>query len=62
MTITMEISKDQLRKLVIDHLEKALGDLPFKEENLRIVTKSTQNYKSEWEIADFKATYLAIHD
>lgn len=56
MKINIEITQQELKQLVVEHIKKSLnGD--FDETKLSILTKSSQNYKSEWEIALFKATY-----
>ena len=56
MKVTIYITKEELKKLVINHIEQKLqGD--FDPNHIKIETKSTQNYKSEWESADFRAIY-----
>lgn len=55
MKIQIEITEEELKSLVIAHLENKLGDVSFKREEVKIETKSTQNYKSEWETAAFRA-------
>ena len=57
MYIKVEISKAQLKGLIIQHLQDKLGDLTINPQHVEIQTKSSQNYKSEWEKADFKAVY-----
>lgn len=56
MTINIEITEKELRKLVADDIEKRLGDIGFRTEDVHIQVKSKQNYKSEWEEAAFRAT------
>lgn len=57
MKIEIEIDQAELKQLVLDAIEKKLGDVPLDKTKVQIVTKSTQNYKAEWETAAFKATY-----
>ena len=45
-----------LEALVKDKLREKFGD-SFNQSNLKIETKSAQNYKSEWEQADYRAFY-----
>ena len=56
MVINIEITKDDLRKMIVDFIQSKF-DHPIKENNINILVKSKQIYKSEWEIADFKAEY-----
>jgi len=51
----VELNENKLKELVFDYLQKALGDVDLKEEDVQIQVKSTQNYKSEWETAAFRA-------
>ena len=60
MKLTIEIDKKKLQELVLDYIEKTLGDIPLNVDSLKIETKSSQNYKSEWENADFRAVYQSI--
>jgi len=57
MNIKIEINEKQLTEIIINHLLEKVSELDFDKENLKIEVKSIQNYKSEWEIASFKATY-----
>lgn len=54
MKFDIEITEAELTKLVRDHLEELLNrDLEGL--TITIEVKSTQNYKSEWEKAAFRA-------
>ena len=55
MKIRIEITKDALIGLVADHIEKQMGDIGFNLSDIKIETRSKQNYRSEWESADFRA-------
>lgn len=52
--IYVEIDETTLRKLVLDHLSDQL-QCDLEEKDVTIEVKSKQNYKSEWEKAEFRA-------
>jgi len=57
MKVRIEIDKDTLVKLIIKEIQTVL-DLPTMSKDLvKIEVKSKQNYRSEWEQADFRAIY-----
>lgn len=56
MNIKLELNRVELQKLVQECFEKKLGDVSFDPKDINIETKSKQNWKSEWESADFRAT------
>lgn len=60
MHIKFLITETELKQLVVAHLGEKLGNITFAPENLKIEVKSKQNYKSEWEVAEFRATYEAF--
>lgn len=56
--IRIEIDSKMMRALVLEHLRANLGALArIQDEDVRIEVKSKQNYRSEWEGADFRAVY-----
>ena len=55
MKYTIELTKEDLRKLIIAYLEDKLN-IPFTEKDINIMVKSKQNYSAKWEKAAFKAT------
>lgn len=55
--IRIEVDKHTLRALVRDYLA-GLG-VDVEAEEVKIETRSEQNWKSEWESADFRATVEA---
>jgi hypothetical protein len=57
MRIRIEIDQKTLVELVLRHLESKLGSIKLSEKDVRIETKSQQNYKSEWEKAEYRAVY-----
>lgn len=58
MKIRIEITEKDLQKLIHQHLEDQVG-AKINPEMIRIEVKSKQNFKSEWERADFRAVYEA---
>ncbi len=60
MLLKIEISERDLKDLIVKEFREKLGEIEFTESNVVILVKSKQNYKSEWEVANFKAS-LEIH-
>jgi hypothetical protein len=59
MQIDIELTEQDLKKLVVEELRARLGDkFSLTEKDVAIETKSKQNYKSEWETAAFRAKIL----
>lgn len=56
MRINIEINENDLKKLILDYIENKV-DHNVDLNRVSILVKSKQNYKSEWELAAFKATY-----
>jgi hypothetical protein len=57
MKIDIEIDEKRLRELVVEEIQSRLGDIPLETKDVRIIVKTKQNYKAEWEVGEFKATY-----
>lgn len=58
MKVDIEITEKELKALIWNHLAEKLGDSAcLDEKKISIMVKSKQNYRSEWEPANFKATY-----
>lgn len=55
MKIEIELTEKELRDLIYIEFEKRLGELDLQPTDIKIEVKSTQNYKSEWENAAFRA-------
>lgn len=55
--IEIEVDQRLIKQLVADHL-KALTGQSIDPANVVIETKSTQNCRSEWEQAEFRARYV----
>lgn len=56
MKVYLELSKTELTDLVIAHFQEKLN-MSLLASDLKIETKSKQNFKAEWEEADFRASY-----
>lgn len=54
--ITIEIDQRVLIDLVCSYIQEKTGNT-IEPSCVKIETKSKQNYRSEWERADFRATY-----
>lgn len=60
MEIEIKVSEAKIRQLITDWLEQSLGpEFLADPKHLVIEVKSRQNYRSEWEAADFRAVYRA---
>lgn len=57
MKLQIEITEKDLRAMVLERIQKDLGDAGSKldESDVTIEVKSKQNWKSEWERAEFRA-------
>lgn len=60
MYVNLRLSEEELKRLIVEHFKGKLGDIAFDPANLKIEVKSAQNYKSEWEVARFRATYEGL--
>lgn len=56
MKIRLELTQEDLVALVCQELERKFGS-EFNKMFVRVEVKSKQNYKSEWESADFRAIF-----
>lgn len=54
MNITYELTTEDMKKLILEHFQKMFPTSSFEESNIKIMVKSKQNFKSEWEEAAFK--------
>jgi hypothetical protein len=60
MHIDIRLTEQDVKFLVLAELARRLGEIPLDPTAVKIEVKSKQNYKSEWEVADFRATYLSV--
>lgn len=56
MTINLELTEAELKELVHKELARRLGDISFEPKDVKIVVKTKQNWKAEWEEGAYKAT------
>jgi hypothetical protein len=54
MKIQIEINEADLRRLVADKIGETMG-APISPDDILIEVKSKQNYRAEWEKAEFRA-------
>jgi len=54
--IKIEYSATDLKNLVLKDLQEKFPNQKIELHRVNIETKSKQNYKSEWETADFRAS------
>lgn len=55
MQLEIILTADDLKILVRDELQRRLGTIELDLCEVKIETKSVQNYKAEWETANFRA-------
>ena len=55
-TIKIEYTETDLKNLVLKDLQAKFPSQKITLNQVKIETKSKQNYRSEWESADFKAS------
>ena len=55
-TIKIEYTTTDLKNLVLKDLQGKFPNQKIELHQVKIETKSKQNYRSEWESADFKAS------
>lgn len=60
MQIEIKLTETDVKQLILNEIEKRLGEIPLDTSKVRIETKSKQNYKSEWEEAAFRVNYSTI--
>jgi hypothetical protein len=58
--IHIELNENDVKRLVVDYItnlarSNGVPDPDISEENVRIEVRSKQNYKSEWEQAEYRA-------
>lgn len=55
MNIEITLNEADLRGLVIDEIQRRMGEIKLEPSDVKIETKSSQNYKAEWETAHYRA-------
>lgn len=56
MDLNIELTEKDIKQLIKDYLETQLNR-EIDGSEISVEVKSKQNYKSEWETAQFRATY-----
>jgi hypothetical protein len=54
MKIRIELGEKQLIELAKSHIQEQLGSVDLDDCVIELQTKSAQNYKAEWERAEFR--------
>lgn len=54
--ITVEYTEADLKQLIRDDMERKMPNIIVGKHDIKIETKSKQNYRSEWENAAFRGT------
>jgi hypothetical protein len=58
MQISCQLSAEDIRQAIADYVESTYG-VHVSPNDVRVLVKSQQNYKSEWEVAHFKADFIS---
>lgn len=53
--ITIEYNRDDLIELILEDVRRKMPGAEFEKRDIQIEVKSKQNYKAEWENADYRA-------
>lgn len=56
MKVKLTLTEEELKELIQDAFDIKTNQC-IKVDDIKIMVKSKQNYKSEWEVASFKAEY-----
>ena len=56
MDIKIEYNENELKKLIYNDLCRRFNEEIIDESKIKIMVKTTHNYKAEWEVGEFKAT------
>lgn len=55
MKLRVEVTENDLKNMVAAYINDKLGSLEVDTSNVVIEVKSKQNYRAEWEKADYRA-------
>lgn len=59
-SMKVEITEDKVKELIVSYLHDITGNPSIEIGDILIEVKSRQNYRSEWEVASFRAQYNTI--
>lgn len=59
MQIEIMLTRDDLKQIIADYISNRVG-YDIEADKVTIETKSKQNFKSEWEQADFRAKFFDV--
>lgn len=60
MKIKIEITEKEIKNLIQNYIIEKFNE-PIESDKIKILVKSKQNYKSEWENASFKAEFEKLY-
>jgi hypothetical protein len=60
MKINIEVTEKQMQRLILEYIQNTIPNIQVQLSDILIMVKSKQNYKAEWEKADYRAT-LEVH-
>lgn len=52
--IIIELNEEDIKRLIFEYIQKKLGTVEFQQSAVKILVKSKQNYRAEWENASIK--------
>lgn len=61
MQIKIELDENDLKRLVANEIHDKMPEANIKESDIKITVKSKQNFRSEWEEAEFRATVNKVN-
>lgn len=56
MILKIEVDENKIKELIVDYIEKMLGELTLDPKDIHLLVKSKQNYRSTWEDAGVLVT------
>lgn len=56
MRLTVNINEKDIKQMALDRLAAALPSIPVPVEKVHFETKSKQNWRAEWEEAEFRVS------
>ena len=56
-SICIKLNEKTLKNLIFKYIQEKMGSMDISVNDIKIEVKSAQNYKSEWEKAEYRAVY-----